>query len=243
MVMMSGSGSLKDTSARLWQCWAQTQRMAAASSSPSAAVQTRRMPSWAARSWVPLPGPSPIPGTADSGAGLVTHGRVFPAASCSSLSSSPLVPASSGCGANSLPAICLDAEDKLPAVLASPSQAVVAAMLPRWVRTCRAEGDAVTCKEAFKMVPLSVLPFGSKNMPKCAVREAKRGLIEFFLPTSWNTSTLFLMPLYPSGFILTLLYSLFTQLLLENEADATLLDPHQNCRGGTRHASWSQEQK
>ncbi|KAL2304793.1 hypothetical protein Nmel_006748, partial [Mimus melanotis] len=131
MVTTSGSGSLKDTSARLWQCWAQTQRRAAASARPSAAVHTRRIPSWAARSRGPLPGPSPFPATADSGAALVTHGRVFPASSCSSLSSSSLVPASSACGANSLPAICLEAEDKLPAVLASPSQAVVAAMSPR----------------------------------------------------------------------------------------------------------------
>ncbi|XP_017599667.1 PREDICTED: uncharacterized protein LOC108449105 [Corvus brachyrhynchos] len=130
-VMTSGSGSLKDTSARLWQCWAQTQRTAAASARPSAAVQTRRMPSWAARSRGPLPGPSPFPGTADSGAGLVTHGRVFPSASCSSLSSSPPVPASSGCGASSLSAICLEAEDKLLAALASPNQAVVAAVSPR----------------------------------------------------------------------------------------------------------------
>lgn len=199
MVMTSGSGSLKDTSARLWHCWAHTQRTAAASARPSAAVHTRRRPSWAARGRASLPGPSPIPGTADSGAGLVPHGTVFPAASCSSLSSSALVPAPSGCGANSLPAICLEAEDKLPAVLASPGQAVVAATPPRWVRTCRAEGDAVTRREAFKMVPLSVLPFESKNMPKCAVREEKRGLIRFSLPTSWNTSALFLMPLCPSG--------------------------------------------
>lgn len=125
----SGSGSLKETSVRLWQCWAQTQRMAAASARPRAAVQTRRMPSWAARSRVPLPGSCPLPGTADSGAGLVTHGRVFPPAAAAS--SSPLEPASSGCSAGFLLAICLEADDKLLAALASPNQAVVAAASPR----------------------------------------------------------------------------------------------------------------
>lgn len=96
---------------------------------------------------------------------------------------------------------------------------------------CRAEGDAVTCREAFKMVPLSVLPCESKNMPKCAVREEKRGLIKFSLPTSLNPSALFLMPMCLSGFRLTALYSLFTQWLLENGADRTLLHPYENYHG------------
>lgn len=168
-------GSLKDTSVLLWQYRAQTKRRPAAAASPSTAVQTRRMPSWAAIRRVPLRESSPLPGTAGLGPAPVTHGGVCPP--ISSLTSSSSSPSSDRRG-GLLSAICLQANDKLPTVSSLPNQAVVTAASLGRVRMCRADQEATAGREVSRVAPFSVLAFESKNTTRNPVREQKGGWLD-----------------------------------------------------------------